>query len=116
MISPHLPCTQPCSTERPSDDDQATDVSSGSGCDDIVCGWCMSGDDGDVLVVCDNPECYFGAHIYCIPACFGGPLDAVPPGNWFCSHECGIKVLGHTIPPYFLSHFLYECIMVRCIL
>lgn len=48
---------------------------------DQICEQCKSGLHGEVMLLCDR--CNKGWHIYCLSP----PLDAIPPGNWYCL-EC----------------------------
>lgn len=43
-----------------------------------VCEVCGSGEEGEVLLLCDN--CGLGWHIHCLRP----PLASVPPDDWFC--------------------------------
>ncbi|KAH9620864.1 hypothetical protein KSS87_016795 [Heliosperma pusillum] len=45
---------------------------------DQICEQCESGLHGEVMLLCDR--CNKGWHIYCLSP----PLDAIPPGNWYC--------------------------------
>lgn len=48
---------------------------------DQICEQCKSGLHGEVMLLCDR--CNKGWHIYCLSP----PLEAIPPGNWYCL-EC----------------------------
>ncbi|GAB4856855.1 hypothetical protein Ancab_040504 [Ancistrocladus abbreviatus] len=48
---------------------------------DQICEQCKSGLHGEVMLLCDR--CNKGWHIHCLSP----PLEAIPPGNWYC-FEC----------------------------
>ncbi|GAB2224615.1 hypothetical protein Droror1_Dr00005377 [Drosera rotundifolia] len=48
---------------------------------DQICEQCKSGLHAEVMLLCDR--CNKGWHMYCLSP----PLEAIPPGNWYC-FEC----------------------------
>ena len=59
----------------------------------IECVGCQSGDDEDILMLCD--ACNMAYHTYCLD----DPLDAVPDGDWYCDSCSNIIDHGHQSSP-----------------
>ena len=53
--------------------------------ENIVCDRCQSGDNEDILLLCD--ACNLGFHTYCLAS----PLAGVPDGEWFCDN-CSVHL------------------------
>ena len=51
--------------------------------DECACQLCGSGDDEQLLLLCDGYNCSIACHTYCI-----GLGDVVPDGDWFCKQCC----------------------------
>jgi hypothetical protein len=62
---------------------------------DERCEVCSSGDDGDLMLMCDSDGCGRAYHTYCITP----PLAHVPEGDWFCPTCVSCRANSRRLPP-----------------
>jgi len=61
---------------------------------DERCEVCSSGDDGDLMLMCDSDGCGRAYHTFCITP----PLAHVPEGDWFCPMCVSCRANSRRLP------------------